>query len=111
MKYLVLTFKNIKKFILFHPVMFIFLIFAQIVCCMAVFISCGMAYNMNYIETDKADSSMFKFSFGGLSKIGYLTDKDDSGKIIRSYPAAAKDAERSDHFIRRQRHHKQNVRV
>ena len=55
MKCISFTFKNIKKFIVHHPVMFLFLIIVQIVCCIAVYITCGMANNMYYVEdTGKA---------------------------------------------------------
>lgn len=52
MKYIALTFKNIKKFIIGHPVFFIFLMFVQIVCFVEVLISSGMAYNINYKEQE-----------------------------------------------------------
>ena len=50
MKYISFTFKNIKNFIRHHPVMFLFLIVVQVICCVAVFITCGMANNMYYVE-------------------------------------------------------------
>ena len=46
MKYIALTFKNIKEFVVHHPVMFTLFIMVQVICCVAVFITSGMANNM-----------------------------------------------------------------
>ena len=63
MKYIALTFKNIKKFVVHHPVMFTLFIMVQVICCVAVFITCGMANNM-YAENEKVDEySTFAFNF------------------------------------------------
>lgn len=58
-----ITLLNIKKFIIYHPLLFVLLIFAQIVCCIEVFISCGMAYNMNYVEKVIYETDYFAFAF------------------------------------------------
>lgn len=70
MSWLTLTFKNIGKFIRFHPLMFFFLIFAQIVCCVAVFITVGMAYNMNYTAEELPDYFCYSFTFE-TAQVGY----------------------------------------
>jgi len=63
MKYIALTFKNIKKFIIHHPVMFTLFVMVQIICCVAAFITCGMANNM-YVENEKVtEYSTFAFNF------------------------------------------------
>ena len=63
MKYIALTFKNIKKFIIHHPVMFTLFVMVQIICCVAAFITCGMANNI-YAESKKADTyNSFNFIF------------------------------------------------
>ena len=63
MKYMALTFKNIKKFIIHHPVMFTLFVMVQIICCVAAFITCGMANNM-YVENEKVtEYSTFSFNF------------------------------------------------
>jgi len=63
LKYLSLTFKNLWKFIKEHPLLFCLLLIVQIVSCVEVFISCGMAYNMNYTEKEEQKVSRFAFSF------------------------------------------------
>ena len=50
MKYLVLTFQNIRKFITRHPFLFVFLLAVQIICFIEVLVCSGMAYNLNYVE-------------------------------------------------------------
>lgn len=85
MRYFSLTFKNIGKFIRFHPVMFLFLIFAQIVCCIAVFISCGMAYNMNYVEKKENWYKVFALSYETLGSYQFEYQTEDDGGINGHY--------------------------
>lgn len=96
MKLLTLTFRNIKKFILFHPVMFFFLIFAQIVCCIAVFITAGMAYNMDYAEKDEELYRWFGFAFDVPMGIGFDEEKKEDGTVVRKYTLTGQDGNDSD---------------
>ena len=63
MKYLSLTFKNIRKFILLHPVMFFMFIAVQVICCVAVYLTCGMAYNMFYTKEKASEYMQYTVSF------------------------------------------------
>lgn len=63
MKYLSLTFKNIRKFILLHPVMFFMFITVQVICCIAVYLTCGMAYNMFYTKEKASEYMQYTISF------------------------------------------------
>lgn len=83
MRYLLLTFKNIGKFVRFHPVMFVLFLAVQIICCAAAFITCGMAYNMFYVS-EKADEYMtytlsFEQNAEELENMGEVS-KDENGK-------------------------------
>ena len=63
MKYLSLTFKNIRKFILLHPVMFFMFMAVQIICCVSVYLTCGMAYNMFYTKEKASEYMQYTVSF------------------------------------------------
>ena len=85
MKYILLTFKNIKKFICYHPILFSFLFIVQIVCCIAVFISCGMVYNMNYIEEERLEDQTFGFCLEDDEDLySEVTIREDE-KIVEEY--------------------------
>ena len=99
MKFILLSFKNIAKFMKNHPVMFVFLICVQIVCMVVIFITCGMAYNMNYVEEeDKFKTNDKEFAFGFTNDDKYTTAidletgerliYDESGKLTdkKEYP-------------------------
>ncbi|MBQ8134131.1 MAG: ABC transporter permease [Clostridia bacterium] len=88
MKYITLTFKNIKKFIRYHPILFSFLFIVQIVCCVAVFISCGMAYNMNYVEEIRQYPQEFYFSFENEEDLPVLVIIKDNDTIDKYYQVA-----------------------
>lgn len=97
MKSLLLTFKNIKKFITKRPVMFLFLFIIQIICSLAVFISTGMAYNINYVEKE-LDEQRVSFGFlpeeGDISEArGRFDDGDPGYKIIY------RDKETNEHIL------------
>jgi|GEM_PF-3317609 len=90
MKYLSLTFKNLWKFIKEHPLLFCLLLIVQIVSCVEVFISCGMAYNMNYTEKKERIQPNFVFAFSfpydsmqlgrgddGTLKVSYFKNKKE----------------------------------
>lgn len=86
MNYILMSLTNIKKFICYHPVMFSFLFITQIACCTAIFISCGMAYNMEYTE----DVVLYYQEFGIYlekgsmpTSEGYYTD--DNGNQVYFY--------------------------
>lgn len=83
MRWIMLTFKNIGKFIRFHPVMFLFLIFAQVVCCIAVYISCGMAYNMEYVEKPGVEFKYFCYVFEThqIPGLSLAIERDDEGNL------------------------------
>ena len=85
MRWIMLTFKNIGKFIRFHPVMFLFLIFAQVVCCIAVFISCGMAYNMEYVEKEESWYKVFTLSFDPVMSFRFDYNTNENGKVSGHY--------------------------
>lgn len=85
MKYIALTLKNIKKFIIHHPVMFTLFVMVQIICCVAAFITCGMANNM-YVENEKVtEYSTFSFNFElNLQELEDLFDNrytDENGNV------------------------------
>ncbi|MGN0538099.1 MAG: FtsX-like permease family protein [Acutalibacteraceae bacterium] len=88
MKSLSFVFKNIKTFFLHHTVMFFFLIIVQVICCISVFIVCGMANNMYYVEDtgNKAtDDNIyfrgFSFYFDGSPEFGITHEYDsETGK-------------------------------
>lgn len=62
--------------------MLLFLLTVQIVCCVAVFISCGMAYNLNYVEEQEVTHRDFSLSFEKNSDIsGAAHVKNDLGEI------------------------------
>ena len=63
MKYLSLTFKNIRKFILLHPVLFFMFISVQLICCIAVYLTCGIAYNMFYTKEKASEYMQYTVSF------------------------------------------------
>lgn len=63
MRYLSLTFKNIRKFVRYHPVMFALFIAVQVICCVAVFLTCGMAYNMFSANEKAAEYMHYTISF------------------------------------------------
>ena len=89
MKYIALTFKNIKKFIIHHPVMFTLFIMVQIICCIAAFITCGMANNM-YAESKKADTyNSFNFIFetnaDEYEKMIPIFQEDEDGNLEHFY--------------------------
>lgn len=84
MRWIMLTFKNIGKFIRFHPVMFLFLIFAQVVCCVAVFISCGMAYNMEYVEKPPLETQYFCYVFQMPQSLTLSNEYDNNGNLIKT---------------------------
>ena len=84
LRWIMLTFKNIGKFIRFHPIMFLFLIFAQIVCCVAVFISCGMAYNMEYVEKPPLETQYFCYVFQMPQSLTLSNEYDNNGNLIKT---------------------------
>ena len=100
MKYISLTFKNIKKFIVYHPVMFILFILVQIICCVAAFITCGMANNMYYVNEKMSFSSIYKINFEknsdeieGLQNNQYL---DEQGRVYGLHYGKSEDADPSE---------------
>ena len=100
MKYMALTFKNIKKFIIHHPVMFILFILVQIICCVAAFITCGMANNMYYVNEKMSFSSIYKINFEknsdeieGLQNNQYL---DEQGRVYGLHYGKSEDADPSE---------------
>ena len=89
MKYIALTFKNIKKFVIHHPVIFTLFVMVQIICCIAAFITCGMANNM-YAENTKAEkSNHFSFHFESnadeYEKMTPIFEKDENGNLEHFY--------------------------
>lgn len=84
MKSLSFVFKNIKTFLLHHPIMFFFLIVVQIICCIGVFIVCGMANNMYYVENteDNTDFRFFVFSFGENKSYKLCHEFDSQTKAL-----------------------------
>ncbi len=88
MKFILLTFKNIKKFIIRHTALFIMLILVQIICCVAAFISCGMANNLYFVEEKVEEPSEFTFSFETDEEVegmGVVKKYSDSGELIDTY--------------------------
>ena len=87
MKYISFTFKNIKNFIRHHSIMFIFLIVVQVICCVAVFITCGMANNMYYVEEKLEQVESFSFGFETDAEIRYahITIQHDDGSVEKYY--------------------------
>lgn len=88
MKYVFLVFINIKKFITKHTALFIILILVQIICCVAAFISCGMANNLFFVEEKVEEPSEFSFSFEPDSEVevGVVHTYDDkTGKYDAFY--------------------------
>ena len=63
MRFIALTFKNIKKLITRHTVLFVMFLSVQVICCVAAFMSCGMAYNLFFVEEKVEELSEFSFSF------------------------------------------------
>ncbi len=92
MKPLSFVFKNIKTFFLHHTVMFFFLIVVQIVCCVTVFIVCGMANNMYYVEDtgnkatdDNIYFRVFSFSFEGSPDFDIGSAYDSETNEMKTY--------------------------
>lgn len=97
MKYPALTFKNIKCFIRLHPLLFLFLIFVQIVCCVEVFISSGMAYNMNYTEKEEQRPQEFAFAFTGEESDYSMSMNRDGDQINYTFRKNGKKADRLEY--------------
>ena len=97
MKYISLTFKNIKKFIIYHPVMFVLFIAVQIICCVAAFITCGMANNMYYVNEKISFSSIYKINFEqNLDEIEELQNNqylDEQGRVYGLHYGKGEDAD------------------
>ncbi len=88
MKYVFLVFMNIKKFITKHTALFLMLILVQIICCVAAFISCGMANNLFFVEEKVEEPSEFSFSFETNEEVegmGVVKKYSDSGEFIDAY--------------------------
>ncbi len=100
MKYIALTFKNIKKFIIHHPVMFVLFIAVQIICCVAAFITCGMANNMYYVNEKISFSSIYKINFEqNLDEIEELQNNqylDEQGRVYGLHYGKGEDADPSE---------------
>lgn len=95
MAVLSLTLKNIKKFITHHPLMFVFLIFAQIICIVEVYVSCGMAYNMNFTQ-QTMDNQIFGLNFDAVSSWKRDIIEDENGNFIRCINIPRDDNGKSD---------------
>lgn len=84
MKSFAFVFKNIKTFFLHHPVMFFFLIAVQVICCIGVFIVCGMANNMYYTEPaeDNGNLRFIVFGFGEKKNVRLNHSYDSQTKEL-----------------------------
>lgn len=83
MKYISMVAKNLYYY-KYHPFLFLLFLLAQIVCCIAVFISCGMTYNMDYIEKDTEQYKWYGFVFDAPKGIGIIIKEDENGNTIRT---------------------------
>ncbi len=95
MVFLSLTLKNIKKFVTNHPLMFAFLIFAQIICIVEVYVSCGMAYNMNFTQ-QTMDNQVFGLNFDAVLSWKRDIIEDENGSFIRCINTPCDDEGKSD---------------
>ena len=86
MRFVLLAFKNIGVFIKHHAVMFFFLVFVQIICMVVIFITCGMAYNMNFSqekqETIIYEDKEFSFLFEENEEFTVHYDTENNEKFI-----------------------------
>ena len=86
MRFVLLAFKNIGVFIKHHTVMFFFLVFVQIICMVVIFITCGMAYNMNFSqekqETIIDEGKEFSFVFEEDEEFSVLYNTGTNEKFI-----------------------------
>ncbi len=86
MRFVLLAFKNIGVFIKHHAVMFFFLVFVQIICMVVIFITCGMAYNMNFSqekqETIIDEGKEFSFVFEENQEFTVSYDTENNEKFI-----------------------------
>ena len=86
MRFVLLAFKNIGVFIKHHTVMFFFLVFVQIICMVVIFITCGMAYNMNFSqekqETIIDEGKEFSFVFEENQEFTVSYDTENNEKFI-----------------------------
>ena len=95
MVFLSLTLKNIKKFVTNHPLMFLFLVLAQIICIVEVYVSCGMAYNMNFTQ-QTMDNQVFGLNFDAVSSWKRDIIEDENGNFIRCINIPRDDNGKSD---------------